>query len=335
LSQIPLPDQPISLVFFGTPGYAVSPLRALGTNPRFEVRAVVTQPDRPAGRGHALVSSPVKAIALDLGLPVLQPQTLRDEDIRDHFRALDVDLFVVAAYGLIFGAPVLSIPRLGCINLHASILPHYRGAAPVNAAILNGDAETGVTLMLMERGLDTGPVLATAVMSIKPNHTTESLTIELGEMGANLATMGLPAWCAGSIQPVKQSGPATAVRQLTKSDGQIDWRRPAVEIERHVRAMWNWPRAWTSAPGTSLQIHGARVDRSSDAQLEPGKVDISSGDLRIGTGIGWLVVDRGLLAGGKPLPGPEIVRGSKLGPDTKFDSPVPPDIPLIRTVIET
>jgi methionyl-tRNA formyltransferase len=325
-------DQPTRIAFFGTPAYAVPTLRALAADPRFEVRAVITQPDRPAGRGHGLSVSAVKEAALEVGLPILQPVTLRDDDVRRELRDLNCDLFVVAAYGLIFGTPILQMPRSGCINLHASILPAYRGAAPIPAAILSGDSETGVTLMVMERGLDTGPIIATAVMPIRSAHTTETLTTDLADLGANLAMMALPRFVAGELEPIPQPPGATKVRQLTKADGQVDWTKPAVVIERHVRAMWPWPRAWSTTGATTLQIHAARGETESNP-ANYGEVVERHGELAVGTGAGLLIIERGQVAGGKAMTGTELLRGRHIAVGSEFGEAPALDLPLIQPVI--
>jgi len=325
-------DLPTRIAFFGTPAYAVPTLRALAADPRFEVKAVIAQPDRPAGRSHRLSVSAVKEVALDLGLPILQPATLRNESIRAQLREMQSDLFVVAAYGQIFGTPILQMPRLGCVNLHASILPAYRGAAPIPAAILSGDTETGVTLMLMERGLDTGPIIATAVMPINSAHTTETLTSDLADLGANLATMALPRFVAGELEPVPQPPGATKVRQLTKADGQVDWSKPAIVIERHIRAMWPWPRAWSTTGATSLQIHVARAQAESNP-ANHGDVLELRGELAVGTGAGLLIVQRGQVAGGKAMTGTELLRGRHVAVGSQFSEATPEDPPLIQPAI--
>lgn len=325
-------QQRARIVFFGTPAYAVPTLHRLAGTDRFEVALVVTQPDRAGGRGHRTIAPPVKEAALDLGLPLIQPPTLRDEDVRDQLRAIEADCFVVAAYGLIFSQAVLDIPRHGCVNLHASILPHYRGAAPIPAAILNGDSETGVTLMVMERGLDSGPTIDIARTPISDGDTTESLTARLAGIGADLAVATLPRFLAGEISPVPQPAGASAVRQLVKADGQIDWRQPAAVIERQVRAMWPWPRAFTTIGERVLQIHRAAVGPVI-AGLHPGAVRIEGGEPMIATGYGGSIIVRtGQVAGGKPQSGADLVRGRVLAEGdvcTTADAGLPP---LIRPI---
>ena len=294
----------IRVIFFGTPEYAVPTLRALQAQSEFDVVAVVTQPDRPAGRGHNLVPSPVKRVALELGLSILQPTTLRDEVVREQLRRLEADLFVVAAYGLIFGKPILDMPRYGCVNLHASILPAFRGAAPVTAAILTGDSHTGVSLMEMERGLDTGAVISVIETAILPADTTDVLTARLSDLGTELAIRDLRGYVSGDLRPIPQGEGATVVRQLTKADGEIDWSLPADAIERHVRAMWPWPRAWTRSRAITLQIHQAHV--APGGHLDPGTVGTIDKSLAIGTSTVPLIVDLAQLPGGRPITGTDL-----------------------------
>jgi len=219
-------------------------------------------------------SSAVKEAADLLNFPIYQPEHLRHPDFRAPLSAIDADLFVVAAYGLIFGEKTLAIPRYGCLNLHASLLPRFRGASPITAAILSGDTETGVTLMRMERGLDTGPMLATRTMTIRPDDTTESLNARLAEVGGELAVEEL----ARHIPPVDSLTPqnaslATLVRPLIKADGWLSWGESAETLERKVRAMWSWPRAWTTDGSGLLQIHvSSLVEIASDSAGEPGTV---------------------------------------------------------------
>jgi methionyl-tRNA formyltransferase len=242
------------------------------------------------------------------------------------------ELIVVAAFGLILGTSVLELPRLGCLNLHASLLPRYRGASPISAAILNGDPETGVTLMRMERGLDTGPMLAQDRLAIQPDDTTDSLTTRLSHVAANLVVPSLPAVENGTLIPVPQPDGATLTRPLVKADGWIDWSRPAIEIERRVRAMWSWPRAWTTLPdGTVVQVHHALVD-SGEPGTRPGAVETDVTGMRVACGDGWLRIDVAQLPGGKPLSGAQIARRPEFRSQPFLGEAVAPDAPgpLIR-----
>jgi len=319
---------PISIVYFGTPAYAAPALRMLAGDDRFDVRLVVTQPDRPAGRGHLLSLPAVKVAAEELALPVYQPETLRDEGSRAPLVEADADVFVVAAFGLIFGRSTLAIPRRGCVNLHASILPAYRGAAPIPAAILNGDAETGVTLMEMERGLDTGPIVDIARTPITGEDTTATLTERLGVLGGRLVVDALPGWFASDLAATVQPDAASAVRMLNKMDGGIDWGRPAVEIERQVRAMWPWPRAWTVLEGKVLQVHRASLGEAMP--LRAGEVTIHAGAIFVGTGTGALRLETVQPAGSKAMSATDAVAGRHLVPGGVLTSVPASGAPLVR-----
>jgi methionyl-tRNA formyltransferase len=321
----------LRIVFFGAPGYAVPTLRALAESPRFEIALVVTQPDRPAGRGRKLTAPPVKLEANRLDLPIYQPESLRAPGARQPLIDAAADLFVVAAYGLIFGEKTLAIPRLGCLNLHASLLPQYRGASPISAAILNGDRETGVTLMVMERGLDTGPTLARVAVAIDPSDTTASLTEKLAGAGAELAVTAIPAFASGELSPVPQPSGASLVRPMVKADGQLDFTRSADALARQVRAMWPWPRAWAILNGETIQIHRATV--TDPANGTPGTITLSEKEPVVACGVGALRLDLVQLPGGKPMTGrhfaasSHIVVGSRFNPGPESGLP-PLIVPL-------
>ena len=276
------------IVFAGTPEFAVPSLRAAAQ--RNEVVAVYTQPDRPAGRGRGLALSPVKQEALARGLPVLQPETLRDPAAQAQLRALEPDLLVVVAYGLILPRAVLAIPANGCWNVHASLLPRWRGAAPIQRAIQAGDARTGVCLMKMEAGLDTGPVLLEADTAIGAGETGGQLHDRLAGLGAQVLADGLGLLRAG-MQPVPRAQPAEGVtyaHKLDKAEARLDWSRPAVELARTVRAFNPWPVAEAMVAGERLRIHGAvAVDAVPDAA--PGTLLAASRDgIDIACGAGVL-----------------------------------------------
>jgi methionyl-tRNA formyltransferase len=317
--------KPLRIVFFGTPSYAVPALRALAESPEFDVALVVTQPDRLAGRGRTLTPPDVKVESIRLGLPVHQPESLRSADAREPLIDADADLFVVAAYGVIFGEKTLAIPRLGCLNLHASLLPAYRGASPISAAILNGDDETGVTLMVMERGLDTGPTLARVAVPIRPRDTTQTLTGELAEAGAELAVAAIPAYERGELSPVPQPSGASFVRPLVKADGRLNFNRSAVELERQVRAMWPWPRASASFNGEVLQIHEASLAQSVAA--EPGVILLMENGLVVACHAGALRLDRVQAPGGKPVTGSQFAAARGIRSGARFDNADPADRP--------
>lgn len=324
----------ISVVYFGTPAYAVPALEVLASDARFAVRLVVTQPGRPAGRGHAIAKSAVASAAGRLGLPLYQPRSLRSAVERQPLVAAGADLFVVAAYGHIFGAKTLAIPRLGCLNLHASLLPKYRGASPVTAAILAGDESTGVTLMRMDAGMDTGGIVATATISILERDTTGLLTDRLAQVGADLVASHLPAWVAGQLTATPQANDgASVVRPLVKADGWIDWRESAVTIERLIRGMQPWPRAYTTTPaGATIQIHQARVLEAVHAS--PGQVVSIDRLPVVACGDGALVVESAQPAGGSAMDGPALLQGRRLSVGDVLGAVNLPDLPppLIRKV---
>jgi methionyl-tRNA formyltransferase len=247
----------LRIVFAGTPAFAVPCLRAAARH--HEVVAVYTQPDRPAGRGRALTPSPVKLEAIQRGIEVLQPESFREKVSRDALRALKPDIMIVVAYGLILPQRVLDIPTHGCWNVHASLLPRWRGAAPIQRAIEAGDAETGVCLMRMEKGLDTGPVLLSLKTAIGPEETGGQLHDRLSELGAQVLADGLGLLRAGLL-PVPQPQPAegaTYAHKLDKHEAKLDWSQPAVALANKVRAFSPWPVAEAELAGERVRIHGA------------------------------------------------------------------------------
>jgi len=267
----------MSIVFIGTPAFAVpSLLRLLDTG--HEIALVITQPDRPAGRRRKTLSSPVKEAALEAGLTVLQPASLRDPAAMHEVAALEPEAMVAVAYGQILRQEFLDIAPRGVLNVHPSLLPRFRGASPIPAAILAGDEVTGVTIILMDAGMDSGPMLAQRIHAIWPVDTTDSLSPVLSELGASLLAETLPRWLSGEITPRPQDeSSATVTRLLTKADSLIDWVRPAVEIWRQVRAYNPWPGAHTLVDGALLHIWQAWPLEGS-SETEPGTViGIASG----------------------------------------------------------
>jgi len=257
------------IAFAGTPEFAVPPLAALSAS-RHEVIGVLTQPDRPAGRGRRLSASPVKEFALQHGLPIAQPATLRTAEGRDALAAWQPDVLVVVAYGLILPPEALAIPRYGCINIHASLLPRWRGAAPVQRAILEGDTETGVTLMLMDAGLDTGPILLQRSSPISLDDDTASVLATLASLGAPALLEVLAGIEADTLRP--QAQPATGItyaRKIEKSEARIHWHGSAAVIDRQVRAFRPWPVAETTHHGEQVRVHRARA-------IEVGELDPAS-----------------------------------------------------------
>jgi methionyl-tRNA formyltransferase len=241
------------IVFMGSPDFSLPSLRVLSS--AYEIVGVVTQPDRASGRGRELKAPPVKTLALELGIPVLQPEKLRQPEAMDQLRAWHPDLIVVAAFGQLLRPEVLDLPRFGCINVHASLLPRWRGAAPINAALLAGDEETGVTIMKMDVGLDTGPMLARQSIRLTRDDTAGSVTGTLSTLGADLLLATLPDFLAGKLTPTPQPDEGvTYAPMLKKEDGRLDFSRPAAELERRVRAMNPWPGAWFEWDGNLLKV---------------------------------------------------------------------------------
>ncbi|MCW8907213.1 MAG: methionyl-tRNA formyltransferase [Sedimenticola sp.] len=278
-------SETLKIVFAGTPDFSVPPLRALIDSPH-QLVAVYTQPDRPAGRGRKLTPSPVKALALEHGITVRQPKNFRQEEDLAALEALRADLMVVVAYGLILPRRVLDAPRLGCINIHASLLPRWRGAAPIQRAVLAGDRETGITIMQMEAGLDTGPMLLKRSTPIGENETGGSLHDRLSGMGAEALMAALPGIIDGSLAAQPQDDAlANYASKLEKAEAQIDWRQDAKALDRQVRAFNPWPVAQTGMDGKVLRIWESRP-LAAPVTADPGTVvacskegiDVATGD---------------------------------------------------------
>jgi methionyl-tRNA formyltransferase len=308
----------IRIVFMGTPTFAVHSLRALLSIGEIDgvptrVVGVFTQPDRPAGRGNRLRPPPVKEVALAAGIPIEQPERLRRPEALQVLAAMAPDLIVVAAYAQILSRQVLDLPRCGCLNVHASLLPSYRGAAPIQAAILDGATETGVCIMRMEAGLDTGPVLTRYREPIHADDTAETLGMRLAVGGAELLLRTVPDWVRGAIVPEPQDEAlATMTRPLRKEDGCIDWRRPAAYVERQVRAMQPWPGAYTTVGGALLKLLQAAVATGSAVGQMPGTVlAATQGPIPlVATGEGTLALGLVQPAGRRPMSGADWLRGN-------------------------
>ncbi|MCO7058983.1 methionyl-tRNA formyltransferase [Pseudomonas juntendi] len=287
------------IVFAGTPEFAAEHLKALLDSP-YEIVAVYTQPDRPAGRGQKLMPSAVKALAVARGIPVLQPQALRNAEAQAELAALQPDLMVVVAYGLILPQAVLDIPRLGCINSHASLLPRWRGAAPIQRAVEAGDTESGVTVMRMEAGLDTGPMLLKVTTPISAEDTGGSLHDRLAQMGPPAVVQAIAGLADGSLQgEVQNDALATYAHKLNKDEARLDWCRPAVELERLIRAFNPWPVCHSTLDGESVKVLAANV---AAGKGEPGEILSASKDgLVVACGDQALSLTRLQLPGGKAL----------------------------------
>jgi methionyl-tRNA formyltransferase len=303
----------LRIVFMGSPQFSVPSLEQLVIN-KFDIVAVYTQPDRPAGRGRGLAVSPVKAAALKWGLNVLQPESVGSEQALAELAALKPDVIVVCAFGQILPQALLDIPPRQCLNVHFSLLPRHRGASPVAAAILAGDAFTGVTIQLVRLKLDTGPVLAAASIPILPADNTGTLTEKLSIVGAHLLQEALTGWLRGEIKPLPQDEKcADYFGRVKKEDGEIDWRLSAEGIWRRVRAYYPWPGACTCWKGKQLKINGAAVLTGGDSK-EAGRVITltgSEGGVGVNTGDGILVLLNVQYAGKKAMPAAEFIRGQR------------------------
>ena len=291
----------------GSPDFALPSLRALVNV--YEVVGVVTQPDRASGRGRELKSLPVKVLAQELEIPVIQPEKLRASEAMEQLRASGPDLIVVAAFGQILRKDVLDLPRYGCINVHASLLPRWRGAAPINAAILHGDEETGITIMKMDVGLDTGPILTQRSIRLTREDTAGSATGKLSQLGAELLIETLPGYLFGEIAPVPQPEQgATYAPMLKKEEGRLDFTRPAEELERRVRAFNPWPGAFMELDGALLKVHRAHVEAGN---AQAGERLVYREQPGVGAGGGLLILDEVQPAGKKSMSGKSFLAGAR------------------------
>jgi methionyl-tRNA formyltransferase len=315
---------PLRIVYFGSPEFAVPPLQALLADPAFDVRLVVTQ--APKGQ------SPVERVARDNGISVYKPDSLRSAEARQPLVDADADLFIVAAFGLIFRQRTLDIPRFGALNIHPSPLPRYRGASPIMAAVLEGDRETGVCLMAMDTGIDTGAVISFEPVVVAGNDTTEYLGARLAQVAASQLVRDAPRWATGELRATSQAGEASLTRTLTKADGQIDWTRPAIELERHIRAMWPWPRAWTTVDDTTLQVIAARVASEDPSGRRPGETIQERKRLVAATGDGALELLTVEPAGRKVMPASAYLNGRRT-PIGRLGSGEPLGLPPLVTPI--
>jgi methionyl-tRNA formyltransferase len=311
----------LRVLFMGTADLSCDSLRALIASPAFQVVAVVTQPDRPKGRELKLQPSPVKELALQAGLPVLQPERARDDGFLDALRALQPDLIAVAAYGQILPKSILDLPRFGGLNVHTSLLPAYRGAAPIQWAILNGDAQTGVTIMKMDVGLDTGDILTQVKTPIHPEDNSETLHDRLARMGAELLVQTIPDYVAGSLSPRPQPAEgASYAPKIRKQDGHIDWNQPARALWNRVRGLVPWPGAFSYLPGQPqphlLKIWQAEVVERSGPPGEVLQADRTG--VVVGCGheaLRILILQR---EGGRRLPAQQFLAGHPLYPGQRL-----------------
>jgi len=308
---------PLKIIFAGTPAFSVPTLRAL-IDAGQDIRAVYTQPDRPAGRGRRLTASPVKEMAMAIGLPVFQPPTLRDPGV---VRSLDrhrVDLMVVVAYGRLLPPPVLELPRLGCVNVHASLLPRWRGAAPIARCLLAGDRESGVTIMGMEAGLDTGPFYLQRAIPLANDETGHSLHDKLATLGASTLLEALPGIANGTLMPEPQDDAlATYAEKLAKEEARIDWTRTAVELDRMIRAFDPWPMAQTKLGETTLRLWNCELPGVDAGSEPPGRVvRTGKAGIDVATGDSLLRITRLQAQGKRPMAAAAFINARRLEGET-------------------
>jgi methionyl-tRNA formyltransferase len=313
---------PLKIVFCGTPAFALPSLRHLIAQPDFHVTGVITQPDRPRGRGGEMSASPVKEAALEAGLAVYQPEKIKSESAHEYFKRVAPDVAVIIAYGQIIPASLIALPRLGWINLHGSLLPKYRGAAPVHWAVVNGEARTGITTMQIDAGLDTGPMLLKLEVNIGPDETSPELAARLAQAGAPLIVETLRALQCGEIQPIAQiNSEATFAPPLKKEDGHIDWRQSAQNIYNRIRGLQPWPVAFTNFRGQKCAIWGKPFPSAEARKMEaPGTLAAEAGELFVVCGEGTsLRLEFVQLEGRKRLAAREFANGARLTPGERFD----------------
>jgi methionyl-tRNA formyltransferase len=311
--------QPFRVVFFGTPRFAVPTLDAL-LRSSHHVMAVVTQPDRPRGRGQKVSDAPVKARAREAAIPVLQPDRLRDAAVLDEIAAFTPDIGVVAAYGRILPEALLNVPRLGMINVHASLLPKYRGAAPVHRAVIAGETETGVTIMRVVKALDAGPMLARVHRPIGPDETSDEVEWELAVRGAALLVEVLDAMAAGPVVETPQDeAQATYAPRLTREDGLIDWNATAAHVHNQVRGLHPWPHAYTFLDGRRFIVHRTRSAAAARAHTAPGTIVAAHGDdLLVEAGDAPLAIVQIQAEGKRPMTVREFLAGHPLRVGARF-----------------
>ena len=310
---------PLRIVFLGTPQFAVPTLKHLLAS-RHQVVGVVTQPDRPRGRGQKVSDSPVKTVAVEHGVPLIQPDKLRHPDVAATVRSWQADLGVVAAYGKIIPKEILLLPRLGMINVHASLLPKYRGAAPVHRAVIDGEHETGVTIMRVEEMLDSGPMLAKVTRPIDPNETSDLVERDLAELGAPLLVTVVDRMSEGDVpQEPQDSMVCSYAPKVTKEEGLIDWTLPAVYLHNRVRGLYPWPHAYTYLNGQRLIVLRTRVEPGT-TDAEPGTILNASGDaIHVAAGHGGrLAIESLQPEGRRPMTAREFLAGHPISPGARL-----------------
>lgn len=303
----------ISIVFFGSADFALPSIEQLHTN-GFKLAALVTQPDRPVGRGKKLAQNNLKKWTTEHNIAVLQPEKINDLHFIERLKTIKPDLFVVAAYGKILPKALLTMPKFGAINVHGSLLPKYRGASPVQAAILNGESTTGTSIMLMNEGMDTGPVLQTTELAIEAADTGKSLSGKLAQLGASELIRVIPDWINGKIQPAPQNDDAASIcRKISKQDGKIDWNADAITIERKIRAYHPWPSAWTqTTDADALKIIRAAIAGEKTNNIKAGSVYLSEKKVAVVCGNGTaLFLDAVQPPGKKIMPAYDFLLGHR------------------------
>ena len=315
------PAAPLRVVFFGTPDFAVPTLEALHGS-RHQVVAVVTQPDRARGRGQHSQPGPVKQLAERFGLTILQPQRLRDEEFLEAYRKLDADLGVVAAYGKILSDAVLAVPKLGLVNVHASLLPKYRGAAPIHRAVMAGETVTGVTIMRVVKALDAGPMISKATRPIGDAETSAEVERDIARLGAGALVQAVDALAAGHVSEMPQNeSDATYAHKLEKADGIVDWSRPARAIHNQIRGLHPWPHAFSDLHGERTILLRSEVERERQGPGVPGVVIEASPDrFAVLTGDGVLRLLMLQREGRRPVTAREFLAGRRLEPGAAFVS---------------
>ena len=317
---------PLHIVFCGTPEFAVPPLRRLAELPEFSIEAVITQPDRPRGRGQNVSASPVKESALEFGLHVYQPETIKSESAQEFLKRVAPDAVVIIAYGQIIPARLLTIPRLGWLNLHGSLLPRYRGAAPIQWAIANGETITGLTTMQIDAGMDTGPALSRSEVEIGPDETAPELAARMSALGADLIGASLLQFSRGEITPVPQDAKNVSYAPiLKKEDGRIDWKLSARKIYNRMRGFTPWPGAYTTFRDQTCRVWG-RPAMSAEAAASnvPGEIiefasDSKPAGLKVACGDGTVLdLDSLQVEGRKKTSALDFARGARLGTAERF-----------------
>jgi len=312
----------LRIIFCGTPEFAVPSLRRLAERPEFSIQAVITQPDRPRGRGQHVSSSPVKEVALELGLHVYQPETIKSESSQEFLKRVAPDAVVIIAYGQIIPARLLTIPRLGWINLHASLLPRYRGAAPIHWAIANGETVTGLTTMQIDAGMDTGPTLLSREVEIGPDESAPELAAHLSAIGADLIAQSLLQFDRGEISPSPQEEKNVSYAPiLKKEDGRIDWARQARQIYNRMRGFMPWPGSYSTFRGQTCHLWGRpETSGAAGADSEPGKIIPSTKEIYVTCGEGTrLRLESVQIEGRKKISAREFANGARLAPGDRFE----------------